>query len=224
MRRLEALYDGQIRFVDDEIGKLLERMKRLGLYDRSLIVLTADHGDGFLEHGFISHSTTPYDELARVPLIIKLPHGEHAGRVVQDQVRLVDLVPTLLEAVGIRERMELAGCSLMPLLDPESRSPRPPTCGEAVIEIAEEGAEPVIAVRTRAFKLIVHEKRPAELYDLGADPAEKVNLAASPPPGSERLFTVADLVRKARAARQANPTIQLDEQQIRELKALGYID
>ncbi len=224
VRQLEALYDGQIRFVDDEIGKLLARLKRLGLYDKSLIVLLADHGDGFLEHGFISHSTTPYDELARVPLIIKLPRGEHAGRVIAEQVRLVDLVPTLLEAVGLRERLEVAGCSLMPLLDSASRSPRPAACGEAVIEIAEEGAAPIVAVRTGRYKLIVHEKRPAELYDLAADPGEKVNLAAAPPSGSERLFTVADLVQKARAARQSNPTIRLDEQQIRELKALGYID
>ncbi len=224
VEELEALYDGQIRFVDDEIGRLLTRLKRLGLYDKSLIVLTADHGDGFLEHGFISHSTTPYEELARVPLIVKLPRGEHAGRVVEDPVRLVDLVPTLLEAVGIRERVEIAGCSLMPLLDPASRSPRPSTCEEAVIEIAEEGAAPILAVRTARYKLIVHEKRPAELYDLAADPGEKANLAAAPPAGTERLYAVADLVLKARAARQANPTIRLDEQQIRELKALGYVD
>lgn len=182
LERLEALYDGQLRAVDDRIGELLGRLRRLGLYESSLIVVTADHGDGFGEHGFISHSTVPYEELVRVPLIVKLPGGRAAGTAVDRQVRLVDLYPTLLDAAGVGEagRPEVAGCSLLPLLRAEAGGPVPgrdPACGVAVIEIAEEGAErPTLALRTWRWKFIRREGRADRLYDLVADPGERVDL------------------------------------------------
>lgn len=220
---LRALYDGQLRAIDDGIGGLRAQLQRLDLYDRSLIVLLSDHGDGFMEHGFISHSTTPYDELARVPLVIKFPAGRYAGLRVKEQVRTVDLFPTLLEGAGIGEAVEVAGCSLLPLLDPARRSERGPHCERAVIEIAEEGAAPTLAVRTAGHKLIVFEKRRAELYDLAADPLETQNLIENPPPEGRALRELADTVLKARAAAGKGGRIELDAQTIRELKALGYI-
>lgn len=217
------LYDGQVRFVDDSIGELLATLKRLGLYDSMVIVLLSDHGDGFLEHGFLSHSTTPYDELVRVPLIVKFPGNEHAGRVIEEQVRLVDLMPTLMEVARVRQPLDLAGCSLMPLFDPTSRSPRGEECRNAVLEIAEEGAAPVVAVRDGHFKYIWHEKKRHELYDLSADPREKVNLIDAMPPAAAALRRRAELAVAARTLLTEGEKVELDPKMIRELKALGYL-
>jgi arylsulfatase A-like enzyme len=234
---LEALYDGQLRHIDDEIGRLFAELRALGLYDRSLIVVTADHGDGFMEHGFISHSTTPYEELVRVPLVVKLPGGRFAGTVVERQVRLADVMPTILDAVGARRWPRLAGCSLLPLIaegewfEPRSGEPRSgePDAGDlegdcdlAVIEIAEEGAYPVVAIRRGGWKYIHHQKRPDELYDLARDPGERVNRL---PEGGEAAAELERLALEVVARRpDAADRVELDEQAKRELKALGYLE
>ncbi len=225
LEQLRALYDGQLRLIDDEIGRLLDQLRAAGLYDRTLIVLTSDHGDGFLEHGFISHSTTPYEELIRVPLIIKLPEGRFRGREVSRQVRLIDVMPTVLEALGIDARRldprpRMAGCSLLPLLRGEALAPR---CDTAVVEIAEDGAYPSLAIRTERFKYIHHAARDDELYDLLEDPGERTNLAAGGGEEAQRLGQLAlDLV--AQRPTGDGDRIELDEEQIRRLKAMGYID
>ncbi|MFN7964035.1 MAG: sulfatase, partial [Thermoanaerobaculia bacterium] len=226
LAELRGLYDGQLRRVDDRLGQIFARLKASGLYDRSLIVVTADHGDGFGEHGFISHSTTPYEELVRVPLLLKLPGNRHAGQVVGEQVRLIDLAPTLYDALGWKRRSELAGCSLLPLLatgesSAEREAAWPPACRTAVTEIAEEGAEPALALRTEELKLI-HRSGGDELYDLLADPAERHNRIATPGPEGERLLALAATLVEARKA-SSSRQIQLDERVIRELKALGYV-
>ncbi len=226
VEQLEAFYDGQLRLVDDQVGRLLARLKRAGVYDRSLILVTADHGDGFMEHGFISHSTTPYDELVRVPLIVKLPGGRDAGRVVARQVRLVDVLPTVVDLVGGRVPPDVAGCSLRPLLE-GAGGERPAACSTAVIEIAEPGTEePTVAVRTEGWKYIHRGDGREELYDLAADPGEHHDLLPQPPPAArsalERLRAVA---RHAIAARDTQDVgkVKLDPDAVRELKALGYV-
>lgn len=223
VERMRAAYDGQLRAIDDQIGLLLAELKRLGRYDSTLIVLTADHGDAFYEHGFIGHSTVPYDELVRVPLVIKLPGGRFADESVAVQARLVDLMPTLLAALGVDPPAGVAGCNLLALV----RGGEPPAeCGRAVIEIAEEGAYPVVALRTERWKYIHHQHRGDELYDLEADPAERDDLlapaAGPPPPAAEELHRAALAVVAARAANAESP-VELDAATIRELKALGYL-
>jgi arylsulfatase A-like enzyme len=219
---MQVLYDGQLRFIDDQIGLLLADLKRRGLYEKSLIVVTADHGDGFGEHGFIAHSTVPYEELVRVPLIVKLPGERFAGRKVEAPVGLVDVLPTVLQVAGAPPPGdEVAGCSLLPLIE-QGEAGWDPVCSEAVIEIAEEGAYPIVAVRTARYKYIHHEKRPDELYDLTADPGEHHNLAPATEGEPLRLAERAQEVVKQR--RLAEERIELDEKTIRELKALGYID
>ena len=209
--------------MDDRIALLFEELRRRGRYESTLIVLTSDHGDAFLEHGFISHSTTPYDELVRVPLIVKLPGNRHAGTEVADQVRLVDVMPTLLDLLGLPVPPEVAGCSLQPLWAGGPAAERQPGCEEAVIEIAEEGAYPVVAVRAGGFKYIHHEHADDELYDLSSDPAETRNLIGAGLPGAERLR---ERALEVVAARQtlSGERIELDEKTIRDLKALGYLD
>lgn len=220
IEQLRAYYDGQLRAIDDEIGKLLDRLKESGLYERSTIVLTADHGDGFMEHGFISHSTTPYDELVRVPLIVKLPGNEHAGQVVKEQVRLIDVMPTLLELVGAEAPAGMAGCSLVPLI--RSGAALDPDCRTAVSEVHREDGEPILALRTERYKFIYQADAPAELYDLALDPGETRNRAESSPDEAQPFSELALRLCKLRDRTDADQ-LQLDERTLRELKALGYV-
>jgi arylsulfatase A-like enzyme len=223
---LGALYDGQLRHVDDQIGRLLAELRAAGLYDRTLIVLTSDHGEGFMEHGFISHSAAPYDELLRVPLLVKFPGGRFAGARVGEQVRLVDLFPTLLEAVGVTGRSTVDavdGCSLLPLVRGGASTARPDQCSVAVAEIAEDGDSWTLAVRTGRFKLIRRQDRPHELYDLVEDPGERVDLAGEGRPEEAALARLAETIAAERAT-TASEKIELDSQLVRELKALGYLD
>jgi arylsulfatase A-like enzyme len=226
VERLGALYDGQLRHVDEQIGRLLAELRGAGLYERSLIVLTSDHGEAFMEHGFISHSAAPYDELLRVPLLVKLPGGRFAGARVGEQVRLVDLFPTLLEAVGVTGAPAVDGCSLLPLVRggaSTSTAARPDSCSVAVAEIAEDGDSWTLAVRTQRFKLIRGAGGRDELYDLVEDPGERIDLAGEGRPEEAALARLADSIAAERAT-TASETIELDSQLIRELKALGYLE
>lgn len=233
-----ALYDGQIRFLDGRVGGVFEALRERGLYDDSVIVVTSDHGDAFMEHGFVSHSAAPYDELARVPLMIRLPGGREGGRRVATQVRLIDVAPTLLDLAGAPRPGRMSGCSLVPLIEgrPEEWAAERPECAIAPIEIAEvEDGPPTLGLRAGRFKYIVG---PAgeELYDLEADPGERHDLlAAAPgpsnspegdPPGRERELAafralaaeIAELRSRASAG-----SVALDAKTVRDLKALGYI-
>jgi len=224
LTELEGLYDGLIRYIDDEIARLIARLKEVDLYDRSLIVVTADHGDAFGEHGFISHSAAPYDELVRVPLIIKLPGQEHRGGVVDRQVSLVDILPTVAEVVGkeLSPKRPLAGCSLMPLIRGEVGE-RKAACQRAVVEIAEDDAWPTVAIRTEEWKYIDGELRGEELYHLPSDPGERINRLADEPEVAAEFRRQADEILAARKLLKAE-RLELDERTIQELKALGYVD
>jgi arylsulfatase A-like enzyme len=228
---LRLLYDGQMRAIDTQIGQLLDELRRQGLYDRTLIVVTADHGDGFMEHGFISHSTTPYDELARVPLVVKFPEGRFAGRKVAAQVRLVDLLPTLLEVAGVAVPDDVDGCNLLPRLTGKAED-EDDSCGLAVIEIAEDDdSAPTLALRNERFKYI---HRPGsgdsgsgdsgsgdELYDLVEDPGEQQNLVYLREDDAKPLR---ELARRLVEQRQTEvESLALDSEMIRQLKALGYV-
>jgi len=123
-RRIADLYDGAIRYVDHHIGRIMEGLKASGIYQSSLIVVTADHGEELWDHGRFFHGQSLYDELIRVPLIIKLPDGHSAGKRVARLVRLVDVTPTLVEFVSRAVAKNRAaeppdGRSLLPLLESE---------------------------------------------------------------------------------------------------------
>jgi arylsulfatase A-like enzyme len=149
--------------------------------------------------------------------------------VVEEPVRLIDVMPTVLDVIGRPIPRSVDGCSLLPLLRTGREEPdgsRPEECRIAVIEIAEDpGRYPTVAIRTAGWKLIHREGGPDELYDLLRDPAEKRDLLAqgalSPPPVAETLL------RRALAVVASRPTagerIELDEATIEQLKALGYL-
>ena len=121
---LDALYDSGVAYADQEIGRLLETLRELGLDRRTLVIITSDHGEALGENGLAGHAYL-YDFNLRVPLLLGLPNGDHAGTRVAAQVRSIDIVPTALEVLGIRQPDGIDGRSLLPLLSGKPPVPRP---------------------------------------------------------------------------------------------------
>jgi arylsulfatase A-like enzyme len=211
--QLAALYDGSIAMIDQEIGNLFEELKTLGLYDNSLIIVTSDHGEAFLEHGFLAHSNTPYEELIRVPLIIKFPSSQFKGSIIDRQVRHIDLLPTLLDYLG-KKSSSSSGVSLLRL--PENPSANFP-------QIAVSEFEETIALRSQNSKYIRFNDTKAEFYDLIHDPDEKKNLMNSRQTETGNFRKIAEKILFFRT-KNIGKEVTVDEKTVEELKALGYLD
>lgn len=113
MQRDINLYDGEIAFMDQELGKFFDYLKKKGLYDDLMIIIVADHGEQFLEHGNVRHGNKPYNEEAHVPLIIKTNRKADSGRIINESVSTVDILPTILARLGEQKPKDFPGVSLM---------------------------------------------------------------------------------------------------------------
>lgn len=174
--RMIAQYDGDIAFGDRELGRFLRALKDEGRYDDALIVFLSDHGEEFLDHGRWLHGRSLYDELIRVPLVVKFPAGQWAGRRVAEQVQGLDILPTVLEAHGLPQPSDIGGIPLQRLLR-GAEKPRP-----ALAEISHRGFV-AHGVRTEQDKY-VRRFSPEEdvlYFDLQRDPSERTNLAGTKP-------------------------------------------
>jgi len=170
LSRIVAQYDGEIAYGDQEFGRLVRELKARGLYDRAMIVFVSDHGEEFLDHGDWVHGHALYDELVRVPLVVKYPRNRNAGRRVESQVQLLDVLPTILKSQGlpVPDPPAIAGRPLDESLGPRFRE-RPVVFETKYREYVAYG------VRTRANKY-VHQvyPDPRELFfDLVRDPQER---------------------------------------------------
>ena len=173
--RLIAQYDGEIAYGDREFGRFVSELKRRGLYDRALMVFLGDHGEEFLDHGQFTHGKTVFDELIHIPLIVKFPGGRGAGTRVKQQVQEVDVLPTVMQEMGLPVPAPpvIAGHPLQPVL--AGGVPEPP----AVSEISHRGYV-AHGMRTSRDKYVQRfSPEEDELYfDLGRDPKEKDNRLA----------------------------------------------
>ena len=179
---LQALYDGAIRYVDECVAELLETVNALKLLERTVIVFTSDHGEEFLEHGMLSHQQL-YNELLRVPLIIKAPNLKKSAAVDQI-VRSIDIFPTILELLRIRRIPPVQGVSLIPALERNLNL-------LAVAETEMRG----YSVQNKKYKYIYpryksYKIRTDELYDLEKDPNEKENILLEKPRIAEDMFAL----------------------------------
>jgi arylsulfatase A-like enzyme len=214
LAQMQRLYDGEIRQLDDVLRNFFAYLRAHGLWEGTLIVVTADHGEEFLEHGGLLHGRTLYEELVRVPLILRGP-GVPRGRVVPHVVSTVDVVPTILAAVGAPPPDGLDGRSLLPLLAGDDRRWADRAASEA------DQTHRKRMVRVGPLKLIHDDETGDELYDLRDDPGERRNVAA------ERPREVADLAATmastlAGAAPAGAP--RLDDATRERLRALGYLN
>jgi arylsulfatase A-like enzyme len=218
-----SLYDGEIHGVDYWIGQLTAELERQGLADRTVIVLHSDHGEEFLDHGGFVHGTTLYDELVRVPLIIAGPAVAAPGRVVDTPVRLLDVMPTLLDIAGVPVPQEAQGRSLVPLLQGQDMEEVP-----IYSEMLHTTAFDRKAVRYQGWKLIygfVDEK--VELYDLRSDPREQVNLAGAEPQRVDEYLRLlrrwlSQSIKAAETLPRSEPPAPMDESVREMLRQGGY--
>lgn len=176
-KKLIALYDSNIRYVDYAIESLLNKIEEMGLLDNTLIIVTADHGDEFSEHGYFSHDQRLYDSLIHVPLIIHGPELKNA--TIEEPVSLLDLAPTILDLLNIQKPSSFMGCSLLPLI----KGMKVKSSG-VISEIGHRDWESLkpdhrvrkTSYRTRKWKYIYNENNRDELYNLQDDPMEQENL------------------------------------------------
>ncbi len=173
-RYKDHLYDGEIAYADSAVAHWIAFLKKAGVYDNAIILVTGDHGEGLGEHGEETHGLFLYDSTLHIPLILKTAAAAHRGTVIDAQVRTTDILPTILSATGVAWPAELNGESLLPLINQSATSTRP-LFGETDYPLR-WGWAPLRALRADNTKWI-EAPRP-ELYDLQADPKEMRNLYA----------------------------------------------
>jgi arylsulfatase A-like enzyme len=230
---LEALYDSEIAFTDFHLDSVIQQLKKLRLYDDTLIVFTADHGEELRDHGAFEHALSLYNEQIWVPLLLK-PPGSRAGARLAVNVGLVDVVPTILEQSGIEVQGDFAGRTL-PLSD-EAAENR----GEVPIfsETSRKGIE-IRSVVLGDHKLIhyLHPRGAPHavipegpgpeqrygLFDLNADPRERKDLRAVLPGRFAELKSHLDRF-EARPSSVRAEQVELAPHERSALEALGYLD
>ena len=225
-RYKDRLYDGEIAYADSALAHFLDYLKRQGLYENALILAVGDHGEGLGEHHEETHGIFLYDSTTHVPLIVKPPRdraranpAEENERVVQAQVRTTDLLPTVLDLLGVAAPGRLDGSSLVPYFTGKEEARR--TLLAETDYPLHFGSAPLQAVRTEDFKLI-EAPRP-EFYDLRADPGELKNIYEPwQPTVLAYRAQLADF--RSKLPRPGTPSLaSVAPATIDELHALGYL-
>jgi arylsulfatase A-like enzyme len=225
-----SLYKGEICFVDHYLGRLFNILKLLKIYEKSLIIITSDHGDAFGEHKDYEHGNTIYQEQIKVPLIIKFPYSKFAGKVINSQVRSIDILPTILDFLNIKPTNNLEGRSLLPLLE----DPYLNICNEVYIDHNLDDRIILKGIikdnRWKYIYTIKSDKRDIkklgfeELYNLKEDPKELNNLVNKRPNILNYLRNKLAYYQKYCTSKAFTaPKAKLDKQTIKQLKALGYL-
>jgi arylsulfatase A-like enzyme len=229
-----SMYDGSISYTDKHIGRIYDFLKKNGMLDDTLIIITSDHGECLLEHGiYFDHHCGLYDEILHVPLIIRYPKKFPRGKRLKHMVQHTDIAPTVLETIGVKWNKEHAGVSLLPSLKgKETRK-----YSFAVMDRKER-----YALRDTSYKYIVRnpsaepKKKYAdqleadeELYDLKADPDELDNVVKKRKSVKKRLEDVLKRETEAwkssgKPLKEISPKRYEDEEEVKKrLRDLGYL-
>ena len=216
----ESPYHAEIRFIDHNVGRIASELVRLGLRDQTLVVITADHGEGLGEHGEHSHSFFVYDGTMRVPLIFWGADAVPRGRVVTSLVRTIDIAPTILDLVGVPPLAEAQGVSLRALLAGDRSDLALTGYGESIEFRTTFGSAILRFVRDGDWKYI-HKVEP-ELFDVRADPGERDNLASRHPEVVDQLRSRLHLLIAEAPPRPEGAEVPIDRETLAQLAALGY--
>jgi arylsulfatase A-like enzyme len=243
-----ALYDGGILSADRAVGSLMAALKDAGIYDRTLVVVTSDHGEQFGEKKgegglavrdgsfYNAHGRTMYEESIHVPLVFKLPGGHPAGRRIAEVTRAIDVMPTILEVLGIPGPTAMQGTSLRPLWEGKDDEPRK-AFTEALTASFESKSlrggryKYVLSfdgdrVEEHGRAAVLERADVVELYDLATDPGEQHNLLVDPSPAAAAIGARLDAELRQIAAERLGQAdeVVLDAETLEQIKALGYAE
>jgi arylsulfatase A-like enzyme/Flp pilus assembly protein TadD len=208
-------YSGEVAYVDTELGRLLDDLRTSGRNDRTLVVVTADHGESLGEHGELTHGYFAYNSTLHVPLILAGP-GIAASRI-RETVGHVDLFPTICESLGIKIPTGLEGRSLLPAMAGRPLPPRP-LYFEAMESYYSKGAAPLRGLIEAGKKFF--ESPIPELYELTSDFAETANLA--PRSDLKPYRTKLGAFLKTSTVASAGGNRPVDREALARLRSLGY--
>ncbi len=225
LHHIQALYDGEILYTDRQVERLVQEMKRLGVFENALVVVTSDHGEEFLDHGEWEHQKTLYEEQLRIPLLVKLPAAAMASQRVKGQVSLVDVAPTILAVLGVPAPETFEGRSL---LDAARSGEAAATEAWAETEHTIDGSRKFAARRgdsaEKAIFTLTEGALAIELFDLATDSREKEGLDPGAGLSSLEKRLAAYLAdAEARRRGRTSPPVELGPEELERLRALGYV-
>ena len=216
-KKVEALYDGGIRHADSYLARIQNLLIELDLWDKTIVVFLSDHGEEFWEHNAVLHSFTVFQEVIHVPLVMKLPNQRPGGLRIDQQVRLMDVAPTLLDLLDIPIPETMLGRSLLPMIDGE---------GANLIAVSEMG--PYKALVDPPNKLIVDTTSGRlSLFDLSLDPGEQHDIFEQNPAAAKQLhrYLVGSLQSlKTDQVDGIAKVLPKDKELVEQLRSLGYLD
>ncbi|MBW2693630.1 MAG: sulfatase [Deltaproteobacteria bacterium] len=226
-------YDNSIRWVDSLLGHLFDELEQRGLRENTLIVFSADHGEAFGEHDGEGHARNVYGEVTTTPLIMSFPFRLEPGIVVEARSENVDLWPTALELVGVPPLPDTDGQSLVPQIEAAAAGASDADAeGVAIAHLDQswgrdqQKPRPMVSYTEGRWRLIyrAHAPKTSELYDKWEDPREQRNVADEWPEVLEDLTGKAEAYLASRPPPWGDdaPTVEINEMQLHQLRALGY--
>ncbi len=229
--KLINIYDGRISCVDRQIRRICNRLKQLNLSDKTLLIITADHGEEFFDHNMTGHGFSLYDELIRVPLILNNRFLSQQGQIVEKQVCLTDLPVTVLDFLDIKVPEQMKGESLLPFMQHDASLPSSPDLDYALSYTTrgrrQGAANDVVLSSLRVnngWKIIVGDDNKTELFNLEEDEKEQNNLAGKEElmvSKLKKIFLEKSDQSGSLTPEKAEDVLSLDVRN--ELKALGYL-
>jgi len=228
-RNIIALYDGEISYTDETLIKpIVSLLKEMDIYDNTLLIITSDHGEEFQDHGKWLHGRTLYNELLRVPLLIKFPNSENKGVRIKYNSRLIDIMPTVLDVADIKYNKDLFdGQSLFTLIRGKEKKDR-----IFISDLAHKNilipCPALIATNRNQLKFIITKSREGikyiETYDLSRDPEEKYHIATKDDKVRKELIASLNKYYQRRMdVKKGKISTQLNKELEERLKALGYL-
>ncbi len=218
--RLEALYDGEITYHDGHFAAILEGLAARGLADSTATVFTSDHGEEFFDHGSVGHGHSLWNELLHVPLAIHIPRLNNRATHVSAPVGVVDVAPTVLDALGKSSLASLSGRSLLPLMRGES--------GDAPRPIVSGFLDSTRSIVLDGYKLIQRRLRSSMLFDLKEDPREQNDRTEHMPQISQVMretlgIVLHDTRKRTSAPKHRRQKTNIDSVTRQQLRNLGYV-
>ncbi|HSL20643.1 MAG TPA: sulfatase-like hydrolase/transferase [Vicinamibacterales bacterium] len=214
-------YDGEIAYVDAQVGRLLAVLSEKGALERTIVIAVGDHGEALGEHGEEDHGVFLYEGVLRIPWIVRLPNAERAGAVVSEQVRSIDLTPTVLDLAGVPPTTRYDGESVAAVMRGQSRRDPPASYADSHYPELHFGWSMLRALRVGEWKYI-DAPRP-ELYDLRTDRAESRNVVAERSTVAARMGGELETAWRSFGAAATTPPPQPDPETLARLRSLGYV-